>query len=103
MPLSSIQKPNLDSMSPETHGKISTQSAKLHGVTVTRVTVNPGGSWSNDLKAASGTSSCQKGHVGLVLGGKMAARMDDGAEESFSQNDVANGAAGASVGAPPYT
>ena len=83
-----MQKFNLDSVPADDHGKISKQSAELHGVSVTRVTFNPGAKWSVDLKEYAGTSTCQLPHVALVLSGCLAVKMDDGSEEKFSKNDV---------------
>lgn len=88
MSLPTLQKQNLDSASTDTVGKISIQMAKLDGVTARRVTVNPGGAWSKDLKQRAGTESCQNGHVGFMLSGKLAVRMDDGGEEIFGPSDV---------------
>ena len=82
------QKQNLDSASTDTIGKISMQMAKLEGVIAMRVTVNPGGAWSKDLKQRAGTESCQKGHVGYMLSGRLAIRMNDGGEEVFGPSDV---------------
>ncbi|KAK3710193.1 hypothetical protein LTR37_010414 [Vermiconidia calcicola] len=78
----------MDSLATKTMGNISMQMAELQGVTAFRVTVNPGGSWSQDLKQSAGTSSCQKGHVGFMLSGRLAVQMDDGNKEVFGQNDV---------------
>ena len=83
-----MQKANIDDVEPDVHGKISKQTAELHGVAVTRVTFSPGSKWSNDLKDYAGTASCQLPHVALVLSGTLAVVMDDGTEEHFSKNDV---------------
>lgn len=83
-----MQKANLDSIPADAHGNISKQTAELHGVSVTRVTFNPGAVWSKDLKDYAGTTSCELPHVALVLSGTLAVRMDDGTEQHFSENDV---------------
>ena len=88
MSLQTMQKANLDSIPTDAHGNISKQTAELHGVSVTRVTFNPGAVWSKDLKEYAGTTSCELPHVALVLSGTLAVRMDDGSEEHFSKNDV---------------
>ena len=75
-------------MQPKKMGSIELQAADLHGVKASRVTINPGGSWSKDLKEEAGTASCQKGHVGFVIGGKLAVQMDDGNKEVFGPNDA---------------
>lgn len=88
MSLTTMQKLNLDSIPLDKHGNITKQSAELHGVSVTRVTFNPGAKWSADLKEYAGTASCELPHVALMLSGTLAVQMDDGSEEHFSQNDV---------------
>src|ERR687894_26823 len=50
-------------------------------MTLGRATYEPGWRWSEHVGAASGESSCQVEHVGLVLGGQAAVRMEDGTEE----------------------
>lgn len=84
-----MQKVNLDSAPANTFGKVSTQVASLENAKVIRVVINPGGSWSNDLKQHAGTDSCKSSHTGIVLSGTMAVKTDDGIEEHFSKNDIA--------------
>ena len=48
--------------------------------TLGRATYEPGWVWSKHVGAASGEASCQVEHVGLVLSGRAAVRMDDGTE-----------------------
>lgn len=69
-------------------GNIEVQVVNLGGSKATLVTVNPGGSWSKDLKAAHGTDSCQSNHLGFVISGNMAIRMDDGHELRMGPRDV---------------
>jgi hypothetical protein len=88
MALATMQKGNLDAAEPDVHGRIAKASVDLEGVTVTRVTFNPGAAWSSDLKAYAGTESCRLPHVALVLEGSLHVRMDDGSEEEYSANDV---------------
>ena len=88
MVVAAMQKANLDSVEPDTHGRIGKQSAELEGVTVTRVTFGPGARWSEDLKSYAGTDSCELPHVALVLEGRLHVVMDDGSEEEFGPNDV---------------
>lgn len=88
MSLKTMQKANLSTITPDEHGKISKQTAQLHGVAVTRVTFHPGAVWSKDLKDYAGTASCELPHVALVQSGTLAVRMDDGSEEHFSKDDV---------------
>lgn len=72
----------------QTVGKISFQAFDFGGRRATKVTVNPGGSWSADLKDHHGTSSCRKSHFGFVLSGTMAIRMDDGQEVTMRPEDL---------------
>ena len=83
-----IQKVDFSSLSTKNMGDISTQTATLEQLTAVRVIINPGGSWSKDLKALQGTDSCQKAHVGYMLSGRLAVRMDDGQEEHSGENTV---------------
>jgi quercetin dioxygenase-like cupin family protein len=48
--------------------------------TVGRATYEPGWKWSQHVGRATGETSCQVEHVGLVLGGQAVAKMDDGRE-----------------------
>lgn len=48
--------------------------------TLGRATYEPGWKWSEHVGSATGESSCQVEHVGLVLSGEAVAKMDDGRE-----------------------
>ena len=50
-------------------------------MTLGRATYEPGWRWSEHVGAATGERSCQVEHVGLVLAGQAAVRMDDGTEQ----------------------
>jgi quercetin dioxygenase-like cupin family protein len=56
-------------------------------MTLGRATYEPGWRWSEHVGAASGESSCPVEHVGLVLEGQAAVRMDDGTERVMSAGD----------------
>jgi quercetin dioxygenase-like cupin family protein len=56
-------------------------------MTVGRATYEPGWRWSQHVGPTSGTDSCQVEHVGLVLGGAAAVKMDDGTEEVMREGD----------------
>lgn len=88
MVLTAMQKGSLDAAEPDVHGRITKESVELEGVTVTRVTFNPGARWSADLKPYAGTDSCLLPHVGVVLDGTLRVVMDDGSEADFCANDV---------------
>ncbi|MET0206544.1 MAG: cupin domain-containing protein [Thermoleophilaceae bacterium] len=49
-------------------------------MTLGRATYEPGWRWSEHVGAASGESLCQVEHVGLVLTGTAAVKMEDGTE-----------------------
>ncbi len=83
-----IQKLDFASLPTKTMGDISTKVATLDKLTAVQVTVNPGGSWSKDLKAAAGTDSCQRPHVGYIISGTLAVKMDSGQEEHSSEGTV---------------
>jgi quercetin dioxygenase-like cupin family protein len=48
--------------------------------TLGRATYEPGWKWSEHVGPATGETSCQVEHVGLVLSGSAVAQMDDGTE-----------------------
>lgn len=48
--------------------------------TLGRATYEPGWKWLRHVGAATGQTSCQVEHVGLVLRGQAVAKMDDGRE-----------------------
>ena len=56
-------------------------------MTVGRATYEPGWVWSKHVGAASGESSCQVEHVGLVVSGRAAVKMDDGEERVMAPGD----------------
>jgi quercetin dioxygenase-like cupin family protein len=56
-------------------------------MTLGRAIYEPGWRWSEHVGAATGESLCQVEHVGLVLGGAAAVRMDDGTESVMSEGD----------------
>jgi hypothetical protein len=60
----------------------------LGGVTAMRGTFESGWRWSECVKPVAGTESCQVAHLGYVAAGRMAIRMDDGAEVEYGPGDV---------------
>jgi hypothetical protein len=83
-----MQKANLASATPHRHGRVRKESLTVDGVTVTRVTFDPGARWTEDVAPAAGTGSCRAPHVALVLAGTLHVQMDDGSAEDFGPNDV---------------
>jgi hypothetical protein len=60
---------------------------KVGPMTLGRATYEPGWKWSTDVGAESGESLCQVEHVGLVLSGRAAVRMEDGTERVMGPGD----------------
>ena len=54
---------------------------------VGRATFEPGWQWSKHVKPIVGTKSCEAGHMGYVISGRMVIRMDDGQELEFGPGD----------------
>ncbi|HEX5514055.1 MAG TPA: cupin domain-containing protein [Gammaproteobacteria bacterium] len=52
----------------------------LGGMTIGRATFEPGWRWSESVKPIAATDSCQAGHLGYMLAGRMKIVMDDGTE-----------------------
>lgn len=60
----------------------------IGGVTLGLATFKPGWRWSENVKPIVGTESCEVNHVGYMVSGRMAARMNDGSEMEFGEGDV---------------
>lgn len=58
------------------------------GVTVGRAVFEPGWRWSDDVAPVAGTGSCQVAHVGYIVSGRLAVRMDDGTEAVAGAGDA---------------
>jgi quercetin dioxygenase-like cupin family protein len=56
-------------------------------MTLGRATYEPGWKWSEHVGAATGETSCQIEHIGLVLSGQAAAKMDEGPEMVMRAGD----------------
>jgi Cupin domain len=56
--------------------------------TLGRATYEPGWWWSEHVGAAAGEDSCQVEHVGVVLRGRAAVRMNDGTERVMEPGDL---------------
>jgi quercetin dioxygenase-like cupin family protein len=52
-----------------------------------RATYEPGWRWSEHVRAAGGEPLCQVEHVGLVLAGAAAVKMEDGTEGVMREGD----------------
>ena len=56
-------------------------------MTIGRATYEPGWRWSEHVGAAAGVSSCMVEHVGFVVSGRAAVKMDDGEERVMEPGD----------------
>lgn len=60
----------------------------IGGGVVGRATFEPGWKWSDHVGPIAGTESCQSTHLGYVVSGRSAVRMDDGSEIEFGPGEV---------------
>ena len=75
------------------------------GMTIGRASYEPGWRWSEHVGAALGQTSCPVEHLGIVVAGRAAVKMDDGAEFVMEPGDVFSIPGGHDswvVGAEPY-
>ena len=64
----------------KTPDKTDTAVVKLGTVNVTKLELQPGWKWSECVKPVVGGDSCQAGHVGVIVQGKLMCVHDDGTE-----------------------
>jgi quercetin dioxygenase-like cupin family protein len=69
-------------------GKGRAEVVSVGGTTIIRGTFEPGWRWSEHVKPIAGTESCQAGHTGYVVSGRMHIRMDDGTERDLGPGDA---------------
>jgi uncharacterized cupin superfamily protein len=87
--LLTLMKKNLrspDEIREFSRGKI--EFVHLGDTTVSRITLQPGWKWSDDVKPLARTDSCMIGHVQYVLSGRLTVRMDDGMEGELVPGDA---------------
>lgn len=70
------------------------QVMKVGGTTIIRGTFEPGWRWSEHVKPLAGTESCQAGHTGYIVSGRMLVRMDDGTEQDIGPGSAVSIPAG---------
>jgi quercetin dioxygenase-like cupin family protein len=58
------------------------------GMTIGRASYEPGWRWSEHVAPTAGTELCEVEHVGMVLSGRAAVRMQDGTEFVMEAGDV---------------
>ncbi len=85
----SLQKKSLDSPD-ETrtfeNGKVGVIT--LGDFTASRLVLEPGWRWSENVKPIAGTDSCQVPHTGYHVSGRLRVRMDDGTEEEVGPGEA---------------
>ena len=62
--------------------------ATVGGTMIGRATFEPGWRWSESVKPAAGTDSCQTHHFGYCISGHMHVVMDDGQELDVGPGDA---------------
>jgi ethanolamine utilization protein EutQ (cupin superfamily) len=68
------------------NGKIDVLS--IGGLTMRKMTVQPGWKWSKNMKPTVKTNSCQIHHVGFVISGRLKVVLDDGTEGEAGPGDA---------------
>ncbi len=68
------------------HGKIET--ANIEGFIVGRLTLEPGWSWSKDVKPLAKTPMCPVRHTGYCISGHMRVVHDDGTVQEITAGDM---------------
>lgn len=63
-----------------TPSKTRVEVVRLDGYTIGRFIFEPGWRWASCIKPVVGTDSCQVGHVGHAVSGRLTVRMADGSE-----------------------
>ena len=71
-----------------TLSKTKGEVVKVGDHVIMRSTFEPGWKWSECIKPAVGTDSCQFHHVFYVISGRMRIRMNDGTEKDFGPGDA---------------
>jgi quercetin dioxygenase-like cupin family protein len=61
---------------------------KIGSMTIGRASYEPGWKWSEHVGAAAGATSCEVEHVGLVVSGSAACRMNDGRYYEMKPGDL---------------
>ena len=68
--------------------KTKSEIVNLGTVNAARMTLQPGWRWSECIKPAAGTESCEIHHVGTVASGQLRIRHNDGAEVEVGPGDA---------------
>ena len=59
-----------------------------NGQTAARIKAEPGWKWSECIKPAVGTDSCEKAHFGVCISGKLVVTHDDGSSVEVGPGDA---------------
>lgn len=65
-----------DETRPFPHGR--SEVVKVGGLSMARITLEPGWRWSNDVKPIAGTESCMVEHTQYIESGRLGLRLDSG-------------------------
>lgn len=79
---------------------------QLEDTVISRITLEPGWTWSNDIKPTAGTETCQVTHLQYVISGRLKVDMDDGSSLELKAGDITWLPAGHTaevLGNEPYT
>ena len=72
----------------KTPPKAKVEVVKLGNVNASKLILEPGWKWSECIKPTVGGNSCQAGHVGVVISGKLMCIHDDGTELQVESGDA---------------
>ncbi|TMF84788.1 MAG: cupin domain-containing protein [Chloroflexi bacterium] len=70
-----------------TPAKTRVEVVRLEGFTIGRLNFEPGWRWSECIKPAVGTESCQNSHVGYAVTGQLMVRLENGTEKRISAGE----------------
>ena len=72
----------------KTPPKARVEIVKLGNVTASKLALEPGWKWSECIQPTVGGHSCQAGHVGVVISGRLAVSHDDGTTIEVGPGDA---------------
>ena len=89
MAAQSLQQKNLDSPDEtRTFENGKAQVVALGDFTASRLVLEPGWRWSENVKPIAGTDSCQVLHTGYQVSGRLHIRMEDGTEAEVGPGEA---------------
>lgn len=87
--MAGIEKKSFDSPDEtRTPDKTTVEVLKIGDTTAARFTFQPGWKWSDCIKPAVGTDSCQVRHVGAIISGTLHVVHEDGTEGEAGPGDA---------------